>query len=210
MPAMARILVAHKQSIYRAGLKAVLSSEGFTVVGEAGTGPHTVEMAAELKPDMVLMDLALPGLPGVEVVRRILSEPTSPRLVALAADTDEKSVLECLTAGVHGCLMKDVDAPLLVRHMQAVLRSESVVDPKVAGLLLKRLRNGQRDEGPPLTTQQLSILRLAAQGLSNREIGARVRLSENTVKGHVAEILGRLAVRNRVEATLLASSRGWL
>lgn len=210
MPAVARVLVADGQSIYRAGLRAVLGHEGFTVIGEAATGPHIVEMTSELKPDMVLMDLALPGLPGVEVVRRILSERPSPRLVALTAEADGKSVLECLAAGVHGCLMKDVDAPLLIRHLRAVLRSESVVDPKVAGVLMKRLRSGQREEGPPLTAQQLSILRLAAQGLSNREIGERVRLSENTVKGHVAEILGRLAVRNRVEATLLASSRGWL
>lgn len=210
MPATARVLVADRQSIYREGLKTVLSSGGFAVVGEAGTGPCTVEMASELNPDLVLMDLALPGLPGVEVARRILAERPFLRLVALTSEADEKSVLESLEAGVHGYLLKDVDPPLLVRHLRAVLRSESVVDPKVAGVLVKRLRSGQREEGPPLTAQQLSILRLAAQGLSNREIGAQVRLSENTVKGHVAEILGRLAVRNRVEATLLASSRGWL
>lgn len=211
MLATARVLVADGQAIFREGLKAILSSGGFAVVGEAATGPLAVEMATELSPDLIVMDLVLPGLSGVEVVRRILSDRPALRLVALTAHTDERSVLESLEAGVHGYLLKDVEPPLLVSQLRAVLRSESVVDPKVAGVLVKRLRGGRKaEEGPPLTTQQLSILRLAAQGLSNREIGGRVRLSANTVKGHVAEILGRLSVRNRVEATMLASSRGWL
>jgi two-component system, NarL family, response regulator DevR len=214
MPEQIRIVVCDDHSIVREGLKAVLEDDEFTVVGEAEDGQDVVEVVRKARPDVVLMDLQMPGLGGVEAARLVLAELPTVKIVALTTFADEKLVVECLRAGVHGYIIKDVHRLDLKRHIRAVYRGEAIIDPKVTSVLMNRVRtggpaNGERTEAP-LSPQQLTILKFVAQGHSNREIADKMGLSENTVKGHVAEILHRLGVKNRVEAAIQASDKGWL
>lgn len=215
VPNPIRILIGDDHPIVREGLVAVLRADGdLEVVAEASNGHEAVEAARRTRPDVVLLDLQMPGLTGLEAATAILAELPGVKVMILTTFADEKSVLECLKAGVHGFVVKDVAKLELKQHIRAVLRGEAVVDPKVAGVLMARVRGSltpaaQRAD-VELTPQQLSVLRLIAQGHSNREIGDRLGLTENTVKGHVAEILHRMGVKSRVEAALQASSRGWI
>jgi len=210
-----RVIVCDDHSIVREGLKAVLNDdEIFTVVGEASDGLQAVEVARRVRPDVVLMDLQMPELPGIEAAKLIMAELPRTRIIALTTFAEEKLVVECLKVGVHGYVIKDVEKMELKRHIQAVYRGEAIIDPKVTSVLMARVRTGtgnpaDRSEAP-LSPQQLTILKYVAQGHSNREIADKMGLSENTVKGHVAEILHRLGVKNRVEAAIQASEKGWL
>ncbi|MGE5674349.1 MAG: response regulator [Mycobacterium leprae] len=213
MPEPIRIVICDDHSIVREGLKAVFTGEEFVVVGEAANGREAVEIARRKQPDVILMDLQMPGMGGIEATKAILAEQPAVRIVALTTFADDRLVTECLRAGFHGYVIKDVDRAELKRHVRAVLRGEAVIDPKVAGVLLNRVRGGapaQESTEAPLSPQQLAILKLVAQGHSNREIADQVGLSENTVKGHVGEILHKLEAKNRVEAAIRATERGWI
>ncbi|HLN65425.1 MAG TPA: response regulator transcription factor [Symbiobacteriaceae bacterium] len=209
-----RVLVCDDHSIVREGLRAVLEDGEFTVVGEAADGSEVLAAARRCQPDVILMDLQMPELGGIEAAKLVSAELPGVKILALTTFVDEKLVVECLRVGVHGYVIKDVDKTELKRHIRAVYRGEAIIDPKVTGVLMARVRTGT-GAGPdrsdiPLSPQQLTILRFVAQGLSNREIAEQMSLSENTVKGHVAEVLHRLNVKNRVEAAILASERAWL
>lgn len=208
-----RVLIADDHSIVREGLKTVLEDGEFTVVGEASNGFMAVDTVRDTHPDVVLMDLQMPGLSGIEAARMILAEFPRTKILALTTFADEKLVMECLRAGVHGYVIKDVEKMGLKQYIRGVLKGEAVIDPKVTGVLMARVRSGPANNGRPevpISPQQLAIVRLVAQGHSNREIAEKLNLCENTVKGHVAEILHRLGVKNRVEAALQASARGWV
>ncbi|HYF96389.1 MAG TPA: response regulator transcription factor [Symbiobacteriaceae bacterium] len=210
-----RVVVCDDHSIVREGLKAVLSDgDTFTVVGEASDGQQAVEVARRTRPDVMLLDLQMPEMGGIDAAKLIMAELPRTKIIALTTFADEKLVVECLKVGVHGYVIKDVEKMELKRHIQAVYRGEAIIDPKVTSVLMARVRTGtgspvDRAEAP-LSPQQLSILKYVAQGHSNREIADKMGLSENTVKGHVAEILHRLGVKNRVEAAIQASEKGWL
>lgn len=214
MPNPIRILIADDHLIVREGIKAVLTDDEMVVVGEAANGLDVVEAARELQPDVVLLDIQMPGQSGIEACKAILSILPKAKLLALTTFQDEKMILECLKAGFHGYVIKDVERMDLRKYVRAVLRGEAIIDPKVAGVLMNRVREGtpsaKEKVENALTPQQIAILRLVSQGFSNREIGAQLSLSENTVKGHIAEILDRMEARNRVDAALKATSRGWL
>jgi len=215
MPEPIRLLICDDHQLVREGLKAVLNDgEEFLVLGEARNGLEVVEQARKLRPDVILMDLQMPELGGVDAARLVLSEQPRIRILALTTFADEKLVVECLKAGVHGYVIKDVEKMDLKQHIRAVARGEAIIDPKVTGVLMARVRSGPaagNDRSDlPLSPQQLAIVRYVAQGHSNREIADTMGLSENTVKGHVAEILHRLGVKNRVEAAIQASAKGWL
>jgi DNA-binding NarL/FixJ family response regulator len=214
MPERIRVLICDDHSIVREGLKAVLEDAEFTVVGEAEDGQLVLDVARRVRPDVILMDLQMPGLGGIEAAKQVLAEMPKVKIVALTTYADEKLVVECLRAGVHGYIIKDVDKMELKRHLAAVYRGEAIIDPKVTSVLMHRVRTGLPTGGEraeaPLSPQQQTILKFVAQGHSNREIAEKMNLSENTVKGHVAEILHRLGVKNRVEAAIQASDRGWL
>lgn len=209
-----RIVVGDDHGIVREGLKTVLSGPEFEVVGEATDGEEAVTAVRLHRPDVVLLDLQMPIMSGLDAAKRILAETPGVKILILTTFAEEKRIMECLKAGVHGYVIKDVEKLDLKRHIRAVVRGEAIIDPKVAGLLMAKVRSPQSTDGDrldvPLTPQQLAILRQVAQGFSNREIGERLSLSENTIKGHVAEVLHRLGAKNRVEASLLASARGWL
>lgn len=214
MDELIRVLVCDDHSIVREGLKAVLDDGEFTVVGEAADGADVLEAARRCRPDVILMDLQMPGLGGVEAAKQVIAELPRVRVLALTTYADEKLVVECLKVGVHGYVIKDVHKDELKRHIRAVYRGEAIIDPKVTSVLMARVRTGAPVSGDrteaPLSPQQLTILKYVAQGHSNREIAEKMGLSENTVKGHVAEILHRLGVKNRVEAAIQASDKGWL
>lgn len=214
MPDLIRVLVCDDHSIVREGLKAVLEDGEFTVVGEASDGHQVVDVARRVRPDVILMDLQMPEMGGIEAAKLVAAELPKVKILALTTFADERLVVDCLRVGVHGYVIKDVDKHELKRHIRAVYRGEAIIDPKVTGVLMARVRTGTGSGAErmdvPLSPQQLTILKLVAQGHSNREIAEQLGLSENTVKGHVAEILHRLGVKNRVEAAILASDKGWL
>lgn len=209
-----RILIGDDHAVVREGLKAILSDGGFAVVGEAGDGREAVEVARRTRPDVVVMDIQMPGMSGIEAAKLIRAEIPEVKILVLTTFADEKTLTQCLKAGVDGYVIKDVEKMDLKKHIRAVARGEAILDPKVAGVLMARVRGEiptPDEKGEELlTSQQMSIVRLVAQGYSNREIAEKLHLSENTMKGYVAEILHKLGVKNRVEAATLASAKGWL
>lgn len=209
-----RVLIGDDHSVVREGLKAVLSEGGFTVVGEAADGREAVEAARRTRPDVVVLDVQMPLMSGIDAAKQIRAELPGVKILVLTTFADEKVLTQCLKAGVDGYVIKDVEKMDLKKHIRAVVRGEAILDPKVAGLLMARVRGDQpaaeAKSEEVLTSQQMVILRLVAQGYSNREIAETLHLSENTMKGYVAEILHKLGVKNRVEAATLASARGWL
>lgn len=200
-----RLLIVEDQPLMRRGLKTVLDLEpGFAVVGEAATGEEALEKAAALRPDIVLMDLQLPGMDGVQATRRIVEAGLGKVLILTTFDTEDY-VLDGIRFGAAGYLLKDVDADELCAVIRRVARGEAFVQPSVAARYLRYL-GSKREAAPeePLSPRELEVLRLLAQGQSNREIAQNLYLSESTVKNHVNSILGKLQVRNRTAAALKA------
>jgi len=206
-----RVLLVDDHELVRAGLRTMLAGDsGIAVVGDAGSGAAAITRARALKPDVVLLDARLPDVPGDEVCRRLLAEAPELAVVMLTTFAEDDLVRRCVRAGARGYLLKDIARLDLGRSLRAVMRGEAVIDSKVAPAVLAAAR--QATESAPavelLNTRQREVLRLVAEGLSNREIAARTHLSEYTVKGYVEEILERLGARNRVHAAIVATKRG--
>ena len=200
-----RLLIAEDQPRMRRGLRTVLDLEpGFQVVGEAVDGAQAVEKARELRPDVVLMDLQLPVLDGVEATRAIVREGLGRVLILTTFDTEDY-VLEGIRAGAAGYLLKDVDAKELCDVIRRVAAGDAFVQPSVAAKYLRQLAQApRRAEAEQLTPRELDVLRLLARGESNRGIAEGLRITESTVKNHVNSILGKLQVPNRTAAALRA------
>jgi DNA-binding NarL/FixJ family response regulator len=183
---------------------------GISVVGEAATGAAAIAQAYDLKPDVVLLDALLPDIPGDEVCRRMLARASELAVVMLTTFADDDLVRRCVRAGARGYLLKDIAHLDLGRSLRAVMRGEAVIDSKVAPAVLAAARQAADapDRREALNARQREVLRLVAEGLSNREIAARTHLSEYTVKGYVEEILQRLGARNRVHAAIVATKEG--
>lgn len=208
-----RVLLVDDHEMVRTGLRAMLAADAqVEVVGDAATGARAITLARDLRPDVVLLDVRLPDVPGPEVCRRIQTEAPGTAVVMLSTFSDDDLVRQCIRAGARGYLLKDVERLDLGRSIRAVVRGEAVIDSKVASAVLVALRQLPADLEPAdaLSDRQRGVLRLVAEGLSNREIAERSHLSEYTVKGYVEEILERLGARNRVHAAILATKRGWI
>ncbi|MEO8973038.1 MAG: response regulator transcription factor [Ktedonobacteraceae bacterium] len=212
---MIRLLIIDDHEMVREGLKAMLVAEpDFSIVGDAANAEQAFALIEHLHPDVVLLDVRLPGMSGVEVCSIVTEKYPETAVIILTTFTDEHLVAQCIQAGARGFIIKDIERFDLKRSIRAVARGEAAIDPKAAIAVFARLRRSPsqlHEPAPePLSSQQLVILRLVAQGLSSREIATQLYLSENTVKGYVQEILHRLGVKNRTEAVMVAVKNGWL
>jgi DNA-binding NarL/FixJ family response regulator len=200
-----RVLIVDDHPVVREGLRAVLASEpDITVVAECGSGEDAVLAAADLSPDVVLMDLRLPGLDGVTATRRIMAEGRSSVLVLTTYDTDG-DVARAIAAGAVGYLLKDAPRQDLVAAVHATARGETVLAAPVAAKLVSQIRGASS-----LSDRETEVLRRIARGLSNPEIGRELFISEATVKSHVMRIFGKLSVKDRTAAVTVAIARGIL
>lgn len=212
---MIRLLIIDDHEMVREGLKAMLSAEpDFDIVGDAANAEQAFALIERLRPDIILLDVRLPGTSGIEVCRTVTDRYPETSVIILTTFTDESLVEQCIKAGARGFIVKDIERFDLKRSIRAVARGEAAIDTKAAVAVLAQLRRAPQysnEPAPdPLSSQQIVILRLVAQGLSSREIATRLYLSENTVKGYVQEILHRLGVKNRTEAVMVAVKQGWL
>jgi Response regulator containing a CheY-like receiver domain and an HTH DNA-binding domain len=208
---MIRILVVDDHPVVREGLVAILEAqEDLTVVGEAGDGDQAVQQYRDLKPDVVLMDLAMPGTDGVQAIQEIKRIDPNARVVVLTAyDTDER-ILQAVQAGASGYLLKGAPREDIFRAVRVVYRGGSLLEPVVAGKLLNRM--GALLRGEPveeeLTARELDVLTLMARGLRNKEIAYELSITERTVKFHANAIYRKLDVSGRTEAVSKAIQRG--
>ena len=203
-----RILIVEDQPLMRRGLRTVLALEpGFEVAAEAANGAEAMQQAAALQPDVILMDVQMPGMDGIQATRQIVRSGLRARILILTTFDTEDYVLDGIRAGSAGYLLKDVEAAELCRVVRRVARGETFIQPAVASKYLRLLAERRREaEIPddPLSARELEVLTHLAEGRSNREIAAALGISESTVKNHVNNILGKLRVRNRTEAALKA------
>ena len=206
-----RILVADDHPVVRDGLTAILSTQSdFQVVGEAGTGAEVVQQATSLKPDVILLDLEMPELDGVEALTQLRQVyPEARAIVFTAFDTDER-ILGAVQAGAQGYLLKGVPREELFKAVRIVHSGGSLLQPVVASKLLRQVshQNQIEAETEALTPREREVLTLLAQGLPNKEIAAHLVISQRTVKFHVSSIMGKLGATNRTEAVALAAQQG--
>ncbi len=206
---MIRVLLADDQRLVRSGFRMILRDEtDLEVVGEAGNGEEAVALARELAADVVLMDVRMPVLDGIEATRRIVDGEHGPRVLVLTTFDLDEYVYEALRAGASGFLLKDAPEEQLVAGIRIVADGGSLFAPAVTRRLIERFAGLRQASAPPgledLTARELDVVKLVARGLSNAEIAAELVVSEHTVKTHVAHILRKLDVRDRVQAVVLA------
>lgn len=204
-----RILVADDHPIVREGLIAVLGTQpDFEVVGEAGDGEEMIRQVAGLRPDVVLLDLEMPKVDGVEALRRLRASGAEARAIVLTAfDTDER-ILSAVQAGAQGYLLKESPRQEIFNAVRTVHAGGSLLQPVVASRLLRQVSRDQASSPESLTPREAEVLGLLAQGLLNKEIADRLSISERTAKFHVSAILGKLGADNRTEAVAIAAQRG--
>jgi DNA-binding NarL/FixJ family response regulator len=206
-----RVLIADDHPVFRNGLRALLASTPqLAVVGEASTGAEAVARTAELQPDVVLMDLQMPGTGGIEATRRILEVNPRIRILVVTMYEDDDLVFAALRAGARGYVLKGASPPEVVRAVQAAGEGGAIFSPTIAQRLLQFFARPQPPTlaFPDLTEREREILSLMAQGRSNPEIAARLILSLKTVQNHVSNIFSKLQVADRAEAILLAREAG--
>jgi DNA-binding NarL/FixJ family response regulator len=213
MTAAVRVLLVDDQALFREALATLLSVRlEVVVVGQAENGDEAVRRSAVLRPDVVLMDLHMPVLNGIAATRRLRAEQPEVRVLALTTFDDDEDVFEALRAGAVGYLLKDVTSQRLVEALLAAARGESVLQPSVAAKVVARFATLIDQAAPPrpqplvvpLSDRELSVLRLMADGRSNREIAGSLFLAEGTVKNHVTNVLAKLGARDRTQAALRA------
>lgn len=214
-----RILLVDDQSLFREGLSAVLSVQpDIEIVGEAANGVEAVSLAGDLKPHVVLMDLRMPQLGGVEATRRIRATPAAPQVIVLTTFDDDEEVFDALRAGAAGYLLKDDSPERLGDAIRAVARGESFLQPSIAAKVvaefnrLSSVRSAPAKPAlrEPLSERECQVLRQLADGKSNKEIASALNLAEGTVKNHLSNIFGKLGVLDRTQAALMARELGLL
>jgi DNA-binding NarL/FixJ family response regulator len=212
-PEPVRVVVADDQAAIRTGLVMILdSAPDITVVGEAADGLAAVGMARDRKPDVVLMDIRMPGIDGIEATRRLVAESVCEVLVLTTFDLDEY-VDSALAAGAAGFLLKSVEAPALLAAVRAVAKGDGVLAPEITRRVIARLgAPARRPVRPPgldeLTPREMDVLTCLGRGLSNAEISAELVITEATTKTHVSRVLTKLGLRSRVQAAIAAQDAG--
>lgn len=209
-----RLLIADDHTLFRDSLRSLLEARGHEVAGEARTGEEVVELVRTAEPDVVLMDLAMPGMGGLEATREILAERPDVRIVVLTASTEEGDLFEALRAGAQGYLMKDLEADAFFELLEKVLRGEPALPPELSRKVLKEFASGgaavgERVDPDALTDRELEVLRAMVQGVtSNRALARHLGVAENTVKFHVRNVLDKLHVHDRAQAVAHALRKG--
>jgi NarL family two-component system response regulator LiaR len=206
-----RVLLVDDHAILRKGIRALLSTEpDIEVVGEAGDGQEALIQAETLQPDVVLMDLVMPSMDGIEATRQVTARQRGVRVLVLTSFVADDKVFPAIKAGALGYILKDTSPDDLVRAIRQVYRGEPTLEPEIARKVLFELAHPpkQPPTPDPLTSRELEVLRLIAQGKSNREIAEDLVLAEMTVRTHVSNILGKLHVASRTQAALYALKEG--
>ena len=209
-----RILIVDDHTLFRSGIKLALQrQEGFEVVGEAGDGLEGIKRAKQLKPDVMLLDLHMPGISGLEALRVLVEEVPETQIVMLTVSEDAEDLLETLRAGARGYLLKNIDTEFLLESVQRAVRGESVMSPQIAHKLADSLRTQQKNVAVAenhgrLSPREREIIVMLAHGSSNKEIARVLSLSESTIKIHVQGILRKLNLAKRVQAAVYAVEHG--
>jgi two-component system, NarL family, response regulator LiaR len=202
-----RVVIADDHNVVRKGIRDLLSDEDdITVVGEARNGHEAVDLATALRPDVVVMDIAMPELTGVEATRQIRTQAPDVRVLVLTAYDDDPYIYSLLDAGATGYILKTAESREIVRAVRATAAGQSALDPAIAPRLIARLTKPAAG-GDTLTGRELDVLRLAARGQTNKQIGAELAISDRTVQNHLANIYAKLGVASRTEAVTAALQR---
>jgi NarL family two-component system response regulator LiaR len=211
MTEVIRILIVDDHAIVREGQRALIETEpGMTLVGEAKNGIEAIELAHTLNPDVIFMDLFMPVMSGIEAIEAIKAEKPEARILVLTSFAEDEKVFAAVKAGASGNLLKDATPDEILTAVRNVNRGEPAMNPTIANKLMRELRR-ESDLPPtkePLTERELDILKLVAQGLSNQDIAENLVISERTVRTHVSNILSKLHLANRTQATLYALQEG--
>lgn len=206
------LMITDDHALVRQGIRAFLELQpDLNVIGEAGSGEEAVRMAAELVPDVVLMDLVMPGIGGVEATRQVKQVSPHSQIIVLTSYHEDEYIFPALRAGALSYVLKDVGPDELADTVRKAARGESVLHPRVASRVVEELRGTRRDTPnlfTDLSDRELDVLRLIADGLSNAEIAGKLIISEKTVKGHVSNILGKLHMLDRTQAAVYAWQQG--
>lgn len=208
-----RVIICDDQTLIRDGLAMLLSLEpDIEVVGLAQEGAEAVELATRQQPDLVLMDLKMPGMNGIEATRQLRSRFPSMHVLVLTTYDDDEWLFDAIRAGASGYLLKDLPREEVVRAVRGTVDGQSFIDPSVAGKLLKQVGGGQQQPASHLTDRltrrEMEVLDLLAQGCTNGEIAARLHLSEGTVRNHLSAVFGKLHVTDRTQAAIIAIRHG--
>jgi len=208
-----RVLIVDDHTLFRSGIKLVLQrQEGFAVVGEAGDGLEGAKRAKQLRPDVVLLDLHMPGTGGLEALRLLAEEVPTAQVVMLTVSEDAEDLLEALRSGARGYLLKNIDTEFLVDAIQRAASGESVMSPQMASKLADAMRSpprpGASADANRLSPREREIIVMLARGASNKEIARKLDLAESTVKIHVQGILRKLNLASRVQAAVYAVEHG--
>lgn len=214
-----RVLIADDHQIVREGLAAILNEQNdIVVVGLAADGNEAIAKARELSPDIVLMDISMPNMNGIEATHKIKNENPSIGVIVLTIYSEEKFIFDLVRAGASGYLLKDVDSGQIAKAIKVVANGESILNPSIANKILsefskiskKNEKQGYFKNHDGLTRQELIVLNLLAEGKTNKEIAKEMGLSEKTIKNHMYKIFKRLKVKDRTRAVILAMQRGYL
>lgn len=208
-----RVLLIDDHTLFRLGLKSLLERSGIQVAAAASTGQEGLEIASSVNPDVILLDMRMPDMDGLEVLRQLRSQGIESPITMLTTSNEERDLVESLRNGAQGYLLKDMDPSDLVEALKNIVKGETVVAPQLAGTLARALqsKDDERDETTPLselTPRELEILAHLAEGQSNKVIARELGITDGTVKLHVKAILRKLKVRSRVEAAVIAVEQG--
>ena len=206
-----RVVVVDDHDLFRRGLRELLAEQGLDVVGEAANGADGVRLAAHIRPDVVLMDMSMPGMAGAEATRRLAEEAPEVKVLVFTMSAEDEAVMDAVEAGAIGYMLKGASIDEIAAAVRAAAAGESPIAPNVAGRLLERLRPPGRSEALParnLTERERQVLRLLAAGKENREIASELTISEATAKNHVSSILAKLELENRIQAAVWAVRHG--